>query len=179
MYAGQAGFQVFLVLVAFVCVPWMLFPKPYILKARHLQRARGAAYGALPADDSEDHHGSHGEHFDFGEVMVHQMIHTIEFVLGSVSNTASYLRLWALSLAHAQLSAVFYDRVLMTAISTGSVAAMVIGFGFFAGATIGVLLIMETLSAFLHALRLHWVEYNNKFFGGTGNLFAPFTFACL
>lgn len=179
MYAGQAGFQVFLVLVAFVCVPWMLFPKPYILKARHLQRARGAAYGALPADDSEDHHGSHGEHFDFGEVMVHQMIHTIEFVLGSVSNTASYLRLWALSLAHAQLSAVFYDRVLMTAISTGSVAAMVIGFAFFAGATIGVLLIMETLSAFLHALRLHWVEYNNKFFGGTGNLFAPFTFASL
>ncbi|KAK3009734.1 hypothetical protein RJ639_013076 [Escallonia herrerae] len=164
LFIGQKYLQIVLLLLALVAVPWMLFPKPFLLKKQHL----------------EAHSDSHGhEDFEFSEVFVHQLIHTIEFVLGAVSNTASYLRLWALSLAHSELSSVFYEKVLLLAWGFDNVIIIVVGVVVFICATVGVLLVMETLSAFLHALRLHWVEFQNKFYEGDGNKFYPFSFSLI
>jgi len=123
--------------------------------------------------------GGHAHHA-FGELMVHQLIETIEFVLGTVSNTASYLRLWALSLAHSKLAEVFYEYSIKIGLSMGSkiiaAVAMPFLFIFFFTVTFFVLLCMDVMEAFLHTLRLHWVEFQNKFYKGNGYKYQPFSF---
>ncbi|XP_010437006.2 PREDICTED: V-type proton ATPase subunit a3 [Camelina sativa] len=181
LFPHQKTVQLVLLFLALVSVPCMLLPKPFILKKQHEARHQGQSYAPLDETDESLHvettGGSHGhEEFEFSEIFVHQLIHTIEFVLGAVSNTASYLRLWALSLAHSELSSVFYEKVLLLAWGYNNVLILILGIMVFIFATVGVLLVMETLSAFLHALRLHWVEFQNKFYEGDGYKFAPFTF---
>ena len=108
------------------------------------------------------------------ELFIHQLIETIEFVLGCISNTASYLRLWALSLAHSQLARVFYEMTIGTAM--GNALKLVMVFPVFGCATLGVLMFMDLMECFLHTLRLHWVEFQNKFYKGQGSPFSPFSF---
>nr|XP_060636959.1 V-type proton ATPase 116 kDa subunit a 1 isoform X4 [Anolis sagrei ordinatus] len=200
LYRGQKGLQCFLVVVALLCVPWMLVAKPLILRQQYLRRKHlgtlnfgGIRVGNGPTEEDAEiiqhdqlsTHSDEGEEpaveevFDFGDTVVHQAIHTIEYCLGCISNTASYLRLWALSLAHAQLSEVLWTMVIHVGLSVNSLAG---GFGLFfvfaafATLTVAILLVMEGLSAFLHALRLHWVEFQNKFYTGAGFKFLPFSF---
>uniref|UniRef100_A0A671RT35 V-type proton ATPase subunit a n=1 Tax=Sinocyclocheilus anshuiensis TaxID=1608454 RepID=A0A671RT35_9TELE len=198
LYPGQIGLQVFLVVVALLSVPVLLFGRPlYLYWLHHGGKSLGVHRGyervrrvseedlspSVVHDEEEGLSDSGGpREFDFGDVFLHQAIHTIEYCLGCISNTASYLRLWALSLAHAQLSEVLWAMVMHLGLRMSSrlgVLFLVPVFSVFALLTISILLVMEGLSAFLHALRLHWVEFQNKFYSGTGVKFAPFDFSLL
>ena len=184
---GQARVQNNLLILSGLCIPLILLPKPLLLYYCKNREARRESEDSLELpymdhdeqkvpdaeeNDLEEKHGGHGE--SLSDLMIHQIIETIEFVLGFVSNTASYLRLWALSLAHGQLSEVFWSKAMLATINMSNFVAVFIGYYVWAAASIGVLCLMDPLECFLHALRLHWVEFQDKFFYADGYLFEPY-----
>ncbi|KAI1944852.1 H(+)-transporting V0 sector ATPase subunit a [Ophidiomyces ophidiicola] len=213
LFNNQAVIQVILVTMAVIQVPILLFLKPFYLRWEHNRaRALGyrglgevSRVSALDEDGAPDGRASNRnsmasdgegvgmitqdmreeehEEFDFGDEMIHQIIHTIEFCLNCVSHTASYLRLWALSLAHQQLSIVLWKMTIGGAFSQSpgimQVIMIIVTFYMWFTLTVFVLCVMEGTSAMLHSLRLHWVEAMSKHFMGDGLPFTPFSFKIL
>lgn len=128
-----------MLVVAGICVPVMLAANPIVFLMTHKEPKKKVVEIELMEGTMEGDHEDRyitmtknefeelaqsaidtgGKAHGFGEFMTHQMIETIEYSLGTVSNTASYLRLWALSLAHGQLAKVFFDYTLAINLKEG------------------------------------------------------------
>lgn len=74
LYSGQAFVQTILLLIAFICIPWMLCAKPYLIW-KEQQDIKKAGYGQIGAardidleeGDDEDGNGHAMEHADQDE----------------------------------------------------------------------------------------------------------------
>ncbi|XP_030370826.1 V-type proton ATPase 116 kDa subunit a [Scaptodrosophila lebanonensis] len=197
MFPAQKELELVFFMVAIVCIPWILIGKPlYIMCKRKsknkcvdedniIEKIEVTKNEVVITEVAESHEkGGHHEEDDepMSDVWIHQAIHTIEYILSTISHTASYLRLWALSLAHAQLSEVLWTMVLSEGLQIGGyygVIAVFIIFAIWVFFTLAIMVMMEGLSAFLHTLRLHWVEFMSKFYTGAGYPFQPFNFKAI
>ena len=116
MYTVQPKLEMIFVLIAVICIPWLLLGKPLYIKFTRKNKVHAKTNGELtnnmevaeaetPLPSPADSHGAGAHVHDdepVSEMYKHQVIHTIEYILSTISHTASYLRLWALSLAHAR-----------------------------------------------------------------------------
>ena len=121
VFEGQQYVNFLMLALVVLCVPAMLIPKPLLLKKQYLLKHKDEQQidelqvneDLVAFKNSVLILKPKEEEFSFSEVFVHQLIETIEYALGTISNTASYLRLWALSLAHSELSEVFLNYAII------------------------------------------------------------------
>jgi V/A-type H+-transporting ATPase subunit I len=101
------------------------------------------------------------------------MMHTFESLLASLSHTISYVRILAMKLIDDVFLRLFLG-VLVVFSSYGNPLATLVGWVLFAALTTVLILILETAFVFMQSLRLHWVEWFLKFYGGSGTAFKPY-----
>jgi len=92
------------------------------------------------------------------------LLEMLEQVISLVSNTFSYFRILAIGAAHTLFTKLIFDA--------GSSLSIFLFLPILASGTI-MIMGFEGLLAFLHCLRLHWVEWFMKFYSGTGTRFQP------
>lgn len=74
------------------------------------------------------------------------------------------------------MSLVFWQRIMVMLFGMKNFFVTFVGFFIFALLTTFFLLCMDALECYLHAVRLHWVEFQNKFYLADGYKFDPFSF---
>lgn len=100
LFPSQDKVQLYLLLAMVISIPWMLLLKPFVLHIQHKRHPHHPPQTELMSNPTLPHEEE--EPTSLSELFIFQGIETIEFCLGCVSHTASYLRLWALSLAHSR-----------------------------------------------------------------------------
>lgn len=101
------------------------------------------------------------------------LMHAFENLLASLSHTISYVRILAMKLIDDVFLHLFLG-VLVFFSASGTLGGTIIGGVLFAALTTVLILILETAFVFMQSLRLHWVEWFLKFYGGSGTAFKPY-----
>ncbi|MFH1440087.1 MAG: V-type ATP synthase subunit I [Candidatus Woesearchaeota archaeon] len=88
------------------------------------------------------------------------------------SNTLSYLRLGAVGLASVGLAVVINEKLALPFIEKGGISILIGVIILIIGHVINIAL--GILGPFLHSIRLHYVEFFNRFYKGGGKPYKPF-----
>lgn len=101
------------------------------------------------------------------------LLGVVNFVIGMISNSLSYLRILALGLVTGAIAA----AINQVAVEMGKLFPVWLGIPVIIGIFLGghiVSIALNTLGSFIHSGRLQFIEFFSQFFEGGGKEFAPF-----